>query len=156
MTDLSKLISLKQAAEIVGCNTGKLRREAKAGRVPGAMLVLGHWGFDSEALAGYEAPEKGSFGGGSKRADGRLAFKIYLTDEEAAALQEGGFEIVDPRVARAARKAKAAEAAKAAAAAEEVEPSTEVAPPMPTAVIPGPPVPPAAAASDDPFAAFGN
>lgn len=148
MTDLSKLISLKDAAALVGCTVGKLRREAKKGAVPGAVQVLGHWGFISDELQGYEVPESGSFGGGSKRSDGRLTFKIYLTDEEAKTLTDGGFELVDPRVARAERKAKQAAEKVAAGGNEEV-------PTVPVAVPGAPAPPPVEEVEADPFADFG-
>lgn len=149
MQDLSKLISLKDAAGVVGCTVGKLRREAKKGNVPGAIQVLGHWGFNKDELEGYEVPEGVSFGGGSKRSDGRLTFKIYLTDEEAATLKAGGFELVDPREQRAARKAKqAAKKAEAAAVAGEAEIEAPNAPLAGPAVV-------VEEVEADPFADFG-
>lgn len=124
MTDLSQLVGLKEAAELVGCEVKTIRRAAKKGKVPGAIKVLGRWGFVPEELDGWEVPEVRSSPRGPSREDGRVRYKIYLTGEEAAKLGEAGFQLVNlAELARARRVER--QAAKKAAQAEEVEPEED-------------------------------
>lgn len=116
---LETLLSVKEVAEQFDVAARIVRKEAKAGNVPGAWEVLGRWGFDPEEVKGWEPPEAGTRVA-SKREDGRVRFTVYLNDEELANLQAILPEdaVKDPRAARLARKAKkAAEAG----GTEEVE-----------------------------------
>lgn len=132
--ELDKLVGLSKAAEILGCNPGRLRKLASKDEVPGAVRVLGRWGFDPQALEGFEVPEGGA--AIVRREDGRRKVWVYVNDEEFGALKKSGLEVIDPRDVRkarkAARKAKAAEGGEAGSG-EEAESGT-----------------------DDPFAAFGE
>ena len=110
-SQLAKLITVNQVAEIHGVLPRVVRKAARAGEIPGTHSVLGKFGFDPEAVLGWEPPEGGGERAGRKaaREDGRRRYRIYLDEGEVTALRGRGFEIVDPRVAarerRQARKA---------------------------------------------------
>ncbi len=111
--DLAKLetfLSVKQVADQFGVAARIVRKEAKAGKVPGAHEIIGRWGFDPEQVTAWEPPEGGTRI--SRREDGRQRYTVYLSEEELANLKAILPEdaVKDPRAARAARKAmKAAE-----------------------------------------------
>lgn len=147
---LEDLITLKNAAVLVGCRSGVLSKLAKKGEVPGAIQVLGRWGFDPAALVGFEAPKgTGRKGGFAKRPDGRHSYRIYLTPEEAKTLVEAGYEVIDPAVARAARKAKKAAEVEAVPIAPTAAQDGYAGAGAVAAVAPADP-------NADPFAAFGT
>jgi len=118
-TQLEKLITVKDVAELFEVEPRIVRRESRKGAIPGQIKVLGKMGFDPDVVTSWVPPEGGERI--SKREDGRRRYRIFLSEAEFATLAEGGYEIVDPRVAakarRTARKAKAA-AGGAATAAE--------------------------------------
>ena len=131
-TQLARLITVKDVAELFEVEDRIVRREVRRDPcpIPGAVKILGKWGFDPDLVTGWTPPEGGA-GRASKREDGRSQYRIFLTTEELATLST--YEIVDPRVAakarRAARKAKAAaaeaggdESAGAAASGDEPNP----------------------------------
>ena len=114
-TQLARLITVKDVAEHFEVEDRIVRREVRKTPcpIPGAVKILGKWGFDPDLVLEWTPPE----GGGeraSKREDGRTQYRIFLSKEELATLSPT-YEIVDPRIAakarRAARKAKAAAAA---------------------------------------------
>lgn len=112
MVDLEKLISVAEVAEHFGVRPGIVRRAAKKEEIPGAIKVVGKYGFDPVEMLKWVPPEPGTRRVGAKRADGRQRYNIWLTLEEEAGLAPK-YEIVDPR-----ERAKARRAAKKAAAAE--------------------------------------
>lgn len=119
---LEELITVTDVAEMFEVPNRIVRREAKAGNIPGALQVLGKYGFDSERVTEWTPPEAGTRVV-TTREDGRQRYRIYLTVEEAVTLKTQGFEVTDPREAakarRAARKAAKATGAPAAEAAVE-------------------------------------
>lgn len=120
MAALERLITVGQLAEMKEVPARIVRREARDDNIPGAIQVLGKWGFDPDKASAWSPPEAGTRVAVT-REDGRRSHRIFLTDEERTNLASQGFEIIDPRVAakarRAARKAKKAAAAAAAAPA---------------------------------------
>ena len=112
------VIGLKDAAAMLGCGKGRLSKLAKCDEVPGAVLVLGRWGFDPALLADYKVPE--SQGGFQAREDGRAVCRIYLTPDECEDLRDDGFELVTAAELKARRGAR-----RAAKAEAEAEAATE-------------------------------
>lgn len=119
---LEKLLTVGQVAEMMDVEPRIVRREARKDKIPGCTKILGKYGFDPELVEDWEPPEPGTRRGRSTREDGRKRYKIYLSDDELAALKEQGFEIVNPRIAarerRARRKAKAETASPSTGEAE--------------------------------------
>lgn len=123
MAELSALLSVKQVAELKDVPARIVRKEARKGKIPGQVQVLGkYYGFDPELVESWTPPEAGTFGPRTKREDGRSWYRIALSPEEFATL-DASYEIVDPRVAakarRAARKAARAEAGEGTDVAQE-------------------------------------
>ena len=116
LVKLQSLLTVKEVAELHEVATRVVRKEGKAGRIPGAIKVLGKLGFDPELVETWTPPEAGERVVGARREDGRQRYAIYATLEEKDTLAAQGFEISDPRAA-----AKARRAAKKAAAAESSE-----------------------------------
>lgn len=134
---LEKLITAEQLAELLDVEPRVVRRAARKGQIPGTIKVLGRTGFDPDlAIEWKPAPGEAA----PRRADGRRPFRVYLTAEEQAALVEQGYEFVDPRAKRKARRA-----AKAEAAAKDAPPA-----PQGQGTATAPP-----ALGSDPFADFG-
>jgi len=101
---LSRLVTATELAEIVGCRPATVRKAAKRGEIPGTFVVVRKTLFDREVAGKWTPPEGGRRV--SQREDGRRRYQIYLTDEEAATLMKGGYEVIDPRVAAKARREK--------------------------------------------------
>jgi len=122
--EMSKLITIAQFAKMLGCSTGVVRKQGKAGQIPGTYHVMGTIGFNPEEAKGWTPPAGSA--ARSTRDDGRLIYHIaLLPDTEFPALlaEYGEDRLVDPRIEakkrRAERKAAAAAEKAAAAAAEE-------------------------------------
>ena len=118
-TQLEKLITVKDVAELFEVEPRIVRRESRKGAIPGQIKVLGKMGFDPDVVTSWVPPEGGERI--SKREDGRRRYRIFLSEEEYALLS-ATYEVVDPRVAAKARRAerKAKAAAGGAATAAEV------------------------------------
>lgn len=136
---LEALLTVGQVADMHDVPARVVRKAAKNKTIPGAVQVLGKWGFDADQVANWTPPEPGTRVSKAAREDGRRRFTIYLTTEEAGKLVAEGYEMKDPRevarARRAARKAKQEEA-ESTAPADPAE-ATE------------------ASAKDDPFSDFG-
>ena len=116
MTDnvnVKDLITLQDFCETCEIDFKRARRLARKGQFEGALKVFGKWAINASAEVPV-LPEAGTRVGGSKRADGRRMFKVYLTEDEAAALSTDGYELRDMREARKTRKAEREAAAIAA------------------------------------------
>lgn len=138
--ELEKLLTVTEAAALYGVHPRVVRKAAKADppTIPGRVKVLGKIGFNPELLKkpGEEGcwvpPEPGDRVVGVAREDGRKRYRIFLSDEEYAELSPK-YDMLDPRIAAAARRkarkdAKAAAAGQAAVAGEPAgEPSVTVA-----------------------------
>ena len=115
--EMAQLITIAQFAKLVGCSSGVVRKEGKKGNIPGCYHVMGTIGFNPTEAKGWSAPS-GSAPRVS-RSDGRLLYNVALLAAELTTLTEAGYEIIDPRVAAAAKR-EARKAARAAAKAAEV------------------------------------
>ncbi len=107
MTQLEQYVSTKDAAALLGCSVGKLRRLTKKGLVPGSIQFLDVVGYDPEALVGYVLPAPytstaHSYTVPAKDVEGlealgyevvAIKFKITLDDDEVAKLNESGFHL---------------------------------------------------------------
>lgn len=123
MAEMSALLSVKQVADLFEVPARIVRKEARKGKIPGQVQVLGkYYGFDPELVTNWTPPVAGTFGPRTKRDDGRSWYRIALSPEEFTTL-DATYEIVDPRVAakarRVARKAAKAEAGEGADVAQE-------------------------------------
>jgi len=126
MANLSALLSVKQVAELFEVEPRVVRKEARKGKIPGQVQVLGkYYGFDPELVTNWKPPEAGTFGPRTKRDDGRSWYRIALSPEEFTTLN-AQYEVVDPRIAakarRAARKAAKTEAGEGQDIAQEATP----------------------------------
>ena len=119
---LNSLLTIAEVAALHEVPARVVRKEAKAGNIPGQISVLGKFGFDPELVVNWEPPEPGTRTVAASRPDGRQRYRIYCNKEEAAKLLAEGFELTDPRVAAKARR----EARKAKEAGSETEATTEV------------------------------
>ena len=106
MAKLQSLLSVSQVAEKFDVHARIVRKESKAGRVPGAYEILGKYGFDPIEVESWEPPEVGTRTV-ARREDGRRFYRVALTDEELVTLRATlpADAVKDPRVTRAARKA---------------------------------------------------
>jgi len=105
------VISLKEYMELHSMphNYAAARRAARKGNVPHVTKILGTWAIDAHAPLDDVAQALDAIGTGTRtRDDGRRTFKIYLTDDEHAALVNDGYETIDLRALRAERKSKRA------------------------------------------------
>jgi len=113
--EMAKLVTIAQLAKKLGCSSSVVRKNGKAGNIPGTYHVMGTIGFNPDEAYSWTPPAGSAVR--VTREDGRLIYNIaLLPDTELGALMAQGFEVTDPRVEAKQRRA-ARKAAKAAAAA---------------------------------------
>ena len=110
---LERMLTTSEAAEEFGTSPATLRREAKAGRVPGAEKFLKRWAFDPVVMTaeGWEPPEGSGTGATRTNEDGEAVYrwKIWATKDEISVLRSRGFEVENPREKARQRRARRAE-----------------------------------------------
>jgi len=115
--EMAQLLTIAQFAKLVGASSSTVRKEGKKGNIPGCYHVMGTIGFNPEEAKSWTPPSGSTVR--ISREDGRLLYSIaLLPNTEFVTLTEAGYEIIDPRVAAAAKRElrKAARAEKEAAA----------------------------------------
>ncbi len=112
---LEKLLTVGEVAKLFEVRQGIVRRCAKKKEVPGAVFVLGRYGFDPDDVMKWTPPDPGTRIVGVRRSDGRQRFSIWLDKTEHEACEAAGYEMSDPRKKAAERKAARTAAAEASA-----------------------------------------